>query len=544
MYFADVETIYKLGLSMQEVTKEAESSWFTQRSIGIIVNKIASMTGSICVLSKSMMPNNFNITGLKYAIDRLQMIEDTQTSTLHNNTVESYTVPVLGPQGAVVPITKYLPTLSEPIKKALLAVIKGQFNEYKKLEVDKLIGSAALELLLSLHDTFAFLEDFNARDTKFMRSTLSTNSTNTIRKHINDEITFTTAVDNAKVEYDIIRTNDVSINCKDTILLMTISVLVNDNRTCWFRPIQVHSSSEIRHSTQTLPKNSYIHYLGDNLIRAGNSLLAQVPYIKVLSGVNCPIYIRDIDAFLWTAENVTVKVSCGANKKYEQVITKGMLIYPTVDCSMISEDIIIDKVKVYKQTESRVLVEKDLPEMFILQTDSVISTLVNEKVELLRKVAANFQYAFDSEIQLRNRVYALETPWYIKLQNLLITLGAAVAMIVILLILIKCGILGLLVEICQCCIKCMNIKNNKEHESIELTSNENAHDNLNFEQSEDTKVTNLEKANENIYRKKTPVHMKNVETDCPSCLDVVQNGRPSGRNCCSLCKKKWTKHKK
>ena len=59
---------------------------------------------------------------------------------------------------------------------------------------------------------------------------------------------------------------------------------------------------------------------------------------------------------------------------------------PTVECLVISDDIIIDKIKVNKMTEFRVLVEKKLPDMLILQTNSVISTLVNEKVEVLRKV--------------------------------------------------------------------------------------------------------------------------------------------------------------
>merc|ERR1712002_1260412 len=161
---------------MQHTTSDSQASAFTQHSISMISDKIVKLIGSTCKLSKSGVSNTFNISGLQEIIDRLQMVEDSETLTISNETFRSYTVPVMGPQGAVVPVTKYLPSITGPMKKALEAIINGQFQEYKKLEVDKLIGAAALEILLSLQDTFAFLEDYNSRDTRFMRSNMSENA--------------------------------------------------------------------------------------------------------------------------------------------------------------------------------------------------------------------------------------------------------------------------------------------------------------------------------------------------------------------------------
>ena len=286
---------------MQATTSNSEASAFTKHSISLISDKITKLIGNTCKLSKKGISNTYNISGLQEIVDRLQIIEDSETLTISNDTVRSYTVAVLGPQGTVVPVTKYLPSITGPIKKALEAIIYGQFQEYKKLEVDKLIGAAALEILLSLQDTFAFLEDYNSRDTRFMRATMSENATKLIRSYANEQELYTATIDNAKVGYDRLTTNDISTNCKDTILRMTITTLVNDIRTCWFRPAQVHASAEIRHKDQQHPRDRFIYYLGDNNIRAGRSLLAQAPYIRISSKITSPIYLRNIDAFLWTS---------------------------------------------------------------------------------------------------------------------------------------------------------------------------------------------------------------------------------------------------
>ena len=123
-------------------------------------------------------------------------------------------------------VRKYLPSLTQPKKETLMAIVKGQHDEYKALEIDKLVGSAALDILLSLHDAFAFLDDFNARDSRFMRATLSANTTDKIRKEVKDDQTFSVTISNAKIRYQVIRTNDISTTCRDTVLRMTISLLV------------------------------------------------------------------------------------------------------------------------------------------------------------------------------------------------------------------------------------------------------------------------------------------------------------------------------
>ena len=133
---------------MEGTTDQADVSRFTLHSINIITTKIENLIGSTCILSKSGVGSTINISGLQHIIDRLQIVEDTQSLVIYNQTVGTYTIPFMGPQGTVVPVLKYLPSLTKPMKDALKAIVNGQFQEYKKLEVDKLIGAAALDILL------------------------------------------------------------------------------------------------------------------------------------------------------------------------------------------------------------------------------------------------------------------------------------------------------------------------------------------------------------------------------------------------------------
>ena len=73
------------------------------------------------------------------------------------------------------------------------------------------------------------------------------------------------------------------------------------------------------------------------------------------------------------------------------IITKGMLIYPTVDCSMKSNmnEISIDKVKIFRQEGTRLKVANDLASTLFRQSNNEISTLVRDKADILNKVAVN-----------------------------------------------------------------------------------------------------------------------------------------------------------
>ena len=64
------------------------------------------------------------------------------------------------------------------------------------------------------------------------------------------------------------------------------------------------------------------------------------------------------------------------------------------------------------------------------------------------------------------------------------------------------------------------------------------HDNLNFKEQNDIQVVDT---TQDSFRKNTPVHMKNMLTDCKSCNDVIANGRPAGVRSCPDCRRKWAK---
>ena len=74
---------------------------------------------------------------------------------------------------------------------------------------------------------------------------------------------------------------------------------------------------------------------------------------------------------------------------------------------------------------------------------------------------------------------------------------------------------------------------------------EGGEDNLNFiEQDGDATDTVQSIANTNSFRKSTPVHMRNMISDCNTCKDVIVNGRPAGVRSCKECNIKWAKGKK
>ena len=139
-------------------------------------------------------------------------------------------------------------------------------------------------------------------------------------------------------------------------------MLIRDNNVCWFRPIQVHSSSEIRHKIQNHPRQGYIYYLGDAYTRTGKALLAQTPYLRVANNISCPIYIRDLDSFICTGTHVKVQVYCDSHDRVTYTITKGMLLHPTVYCSIKSHDnsISIDKTKVFRSADTEIKVDNNL----------------------------------------------------------------------------------------------------------------------------------------------------------------------------------------
>ena len=156
-------------------------------------------------------------------------------------------------------------------------------------------------------------------------------------------------------------------------------------------------------------------------------------------------------------------------------------------------------------------------------------------------MAVNYQYAFDSEVQLRNRVYALELPWYVKLQNILIILGATLAAIMALMILIKCGIIAL---ICDCCTEifkisiCRASKDEDHSESHTLNDIGGGLENHNFSEHEEDIPENEQSTgstNTYIIRKGTPAHMKYMNFECNMCKDVVDNGRLAGLKACKDC---------
>ena len=97
---------------MQKTTNELEVSSFTLHSIDIITSRLTNLIGNTFVMSREGIDNTFNISNFQFTLDRHQMVKDTQKLTITNQTVGSYTVPVLGPQGAVVNVRKYLPSLT------------------------------------------------------------------------------------------------------------------------------------------------------------------------------------------------------------------------------------------------------------------------------------------------------------------------------------------------------------------------------------------------------------------------------------------------
>ena len=68
-------------------------------------------------------------------------------------------------------------------------------------------------------------------------------------------------------------------------------------------------------------------------------------------------------------------------------------------------------------------------------------------------------------------------------------------------------------------------------------------DNLNFTEQEENDTTEITQSTTNSFRKSTPVHMRNITSDCDICNDVIANGRPAGVRSCPNCKRKWAKAK-
>ena len=68
-------------------------------------------------------------------------------------------------------------------------------------------------------------------------------------------------------------------------------------------------------------------------------------------------------------------------------------------------------------------------------------------------------------------------------------------------------------------------------------------DNLNFTEQEESDTTDITQSTTNSFRKSTPVHMRNMISDCDTCNDVIANGRPAGVRSCPGCKKRWAKGK-
>ena len=79
-----------------------------------------------------------------------------------------YSQVVMGPQGTAVAVPKYLPSLTESMKEILEQMIKGSSKEYETLEQGRMVAAAVMDIFMSTHVAFKFLESYNARSTLYM----------------------------------------------------------------------------------------------------------------------------------------------------------------------------------------------------------------------------------------------------------------------------------------------------------------------------------------------------------------------------------------
>ena len=130
-------------------------------------NKVESSIKHICNITNRALDDteNFNITEFGETMMKLnlqdQKIED--TINISQSSTNTYKQVVMGPQETVVAVSKFIPSLTEPMKKSLEQMIKGSYKEYETLETGRILAAAIIDIFITAHDAFKFLESYNAR---------------------------------------------------------------------------------------------------------------------------------------------------------------------------------------------------------------------------------------------------------------------------------------------------------------------------------------------------------------------------------------------
>ena len=66
-------------------------------------------------------------------------------------------------------------------------MIKGNYKEYEACETGRILFQAIMDIVISAHDAFKFLESYNARSTLYMRNTLTPKTLTLMDRHISNE---------------------------------------------------------------------------------------------------------------------------------------------------------------------------------------------------------------------------------------------------------------------------------------------------------------------------------------------------------------------
>ena len=64
----------------------------------------------------------------------------------------------MGPQGTAAAVSKFLPSLTEPMKKSKEQMIKGSYKEHETLKTGSILSAAIMDIFMLAHDAFKFLE--------------------------------------------------------------------------------------------------------------------------------------------------------------------------------------------------------------------------------------------------------------------------------------------------------------------------------------------------------------------------------------------------
>ena len=80
-------------------------------------------------------------------------------------------------------------------------MIKGSYKEHETLETGRILAAAIMDIFISAHDAFKFLESYNARSTLYMRHTLTPKTLTLIDKHIKQDELKSFIIRNARVDH-------------------------------------------------------------------------------------------------------------------------------------------------------------------------------------------------------------------------------------------------------------------------------------------------------------------------------------------------------